>query len=800
MNSFMSSTPVFSVVIVHYNKPKRFWTAAIDSVLEQDYPAVQLVFADDCTPGFSYETVANYIEEHKKPNLVDYKIVTHDVNCGTVKNINDGDRACDGDYVLHLNADDALFDAGVLSSYASELKSLRADEIGVFGLLVRCDSDLAIVPDVDNRFPYKKMRAIGSAPASKQCHDLISYNNCVIPFPSSAFLMERYREFAPLDERMRIFEDLPFIFRVTSSGMRMRFVDRRVMKHRDGGISTSGLVTKSRADFIADLAFFYRNIVIPFAYAPSNKGFFSESEIKVIHRRCELYTDDSLLCEIGYQTDGLSSMKDAEEKAREYERIKDQYGSSLVIASLARKNHHNPDRVASLLSEVAPTPEKSEVKTVALYYTKLGDGGVEKFLATLAHVLVNEGFRVVVITDEMNDDDYDLPAGVVRASIPPDGAESPTFLNRIERWGEIITRHVVDAVVYNRWVSKDQLWDILAIKEAGAYAVLVAHGSVPYCFSSPRSSNWLRVYHELSLLDRIVVLSRCDLSFWSALTTRASFIPNPSPQIAKDNDRDPSDTDTILWIGRLSKEKQPIDAVRAFALIHASHPSTKLKIVGKSGDGLMEKKIEAEAELYGLKGSVELCGYHKDVDSFYREASLILCTSLYESFCISLYEAFAHGVPAAMYELPYLEITRFNKGFVSSSQGDYVGLARNAIRILDDRVRLDALSQEASAVADVLSSVNIGGLWSQLFTDVCEPGPCCGLTTEKILFSGIVENIAATSVGCIEEARRAKDEANRAVEREAEIQKKLKNSNSWKVGRAVTCLPRRVKSFLRDKR
>lgn len=37
------------------------WKAAVDSVLMQDYPAVELIFADDCTAGFDINVVQWYI-------------------------------------------------------------------------------------------------------------------------------------------------------------------------------------------------------------------------------------------------------------------------------------------------------------------------------------------------------------------------------------------------------------------------------------------------------------------------------------------------------------------------------------------------------------------------------------------------------------------------------------------------------------------------------------------------------------------------------------------------------------------
>lgn len=51
------------------------WKAEVDSVLMQDYPAVELIFADDCTVGFDINVVQWYIGSRERENIVRFCVV-----------------------------------------------------------------------------------------------------------------------------------------------------------------------------------------------------------------------------------------------------------------------------------------------------------------------------------------------------------------------------------------------------------------------------------------------------------------------------------------------------------------------------------------------------------------------------------------------------------------------------------------------------------------------------------------------------------------------------------------------------
>jgi glycosyltransferase involved in cell wall biosynthesis len=105
----------------------------------------------------------------------------------------------------------------------------------------------------------------------------------------------------------------------------------------------------------------------------------------------------------------------------------------------------------------------------------------------------------------------------------------------------------------------------------------------------------------------------------------------------------------ILWAGRLLARKAPVLAVQAFAELRRT-VSARLVM---AGDGPLRGQVRAAVERYGLAGDVELLGHvtWDDVKNLYDSASVLLFTSLRESFGAPFLEALGRGLPAVALDL-----------------------------------------------------------------------------------------------------------------------------------------------------
>ena len=111
----------------------------------------------------------------------------------------------------------------------------------------------------------------------------------------------------------------------------------------------------------------------------------------------------------------------------------------------------------------------------------------------------------------------------------------------------------------------------------------------------------------------------------------------------------PSGTPIVLFIGRLIPRKAPTLAVEAFAELRRSIPARMVI----AGDGPLRGEVRAAIERLGLARDVQLLGPvpFDDVKSVYDSASLLLFTSLRESFGAPFLEALGKGLPAVALDL-----------------------------------------------------------------------------------------------------------------------------------------------------
>ena len=109
---------------------------------------------------------------------------------------------------------------------------------------------------------------------------------------------------------------------------------------------------------------------------------------------------------------------------------------------------------------------------------------------------------------------------------------------------------------------------------------------------------------------------------------------------------------TVIFVGRLDPQKNPIFLLKIFSEIKKNKPDSKLLIVG---DGVLkEQMIDMITEL-SISEDVALLGSRSDVNDLLQAADAFLLPSLFEGLGIVLIEAQAAGLPTYTSEkvVPY---------------------------------------------------------------------------------------------------------------------------------------------------
>lgn len=145
----------------------------------------------------------------------------------------------------------------------------------------------------------------------------------------------------------------------------------------------------------------------------------------------------------------------------------------------------------------------------------------------------------------------------------------------------------------------------------------------------------------------------------------------------------------ILWIGRVCNVKRP-DRLSEIA---TALPDCIIDLVGPhSFDRYSENIISQLRKIDNIKvhGRVE----PKNVDGFYKDAAVLLCTSDFEGFPNTFLEAWSYGIPTISMFDPDSLIQKYNLGFYSRAVFDIVSAIRNLLNDTDLYYKLTANARE----------------------------------------------------------------------------------------------------------
>ncbi len=217
--------------------------------------------------------------------------------------------------------------------------------------------------------------------------------------------------------------------------------------------------------------------------------------------------------------------------------------------------------------------------------------------------------------------------------------------------------------------------------------------------------------------DVIVALTHHDASVYAGRlgAKRSICIYNP---VTIDNSA-PSELSQKICMtaGRLTKDKNFIDLVRAWGMTKARQKGWKLRIIGR---GELEGMLKEEVERLGISASVEFLPPQKDMPSQYRDASLCAMSSLHEGLPLVLIEAMSMGLPIVCYDSPHgpREVVSDGETGILVKYLDVSALAESLDKVmLNDELR-HQMSARALKEVDKFSVKRIVDIWVKLLDEL----------------------------------------------------------------------------------
>ena len=434
-----------------------------------------------------------------------------------------------------------------------------------------------------------------------------------------------------------------------------------------------------------------------------------------------------------------------EDKARYFDILVKYWPPEDVIGFIAKDKSIEKFRLAKQLKKAACIRRNPRyIKTIATYYNSTTNGGVERAMSGLCKIWLDRGYRVILLSEmEASDQDYVFPTEVKRVLLPGGSwIDEEQVLSRTTLWKQIIKENAIDLVVYHRWTFKMMLWDELAIKLAGAAFVEHCHGVFSTELAAP-SIGLSNIVAPSLIADAVVTLSEVDRRFWSHFNPNVFTVINPFTDELMDWKQSDCSGNDILWVGRISAEKQPFDALMILQNVLRTIPDAKLHIVGSARDANFEQKFKRAIREMGLQDHVVLHGYQTDVMPYYEKGSLFLMTSEFEGYALVLQESMTAGLPVVMYELPHLTLVQDNPGIVAVPQKDTEEAARVIVNLLKDDEKRKQLGRASRGYIMTLRDYDFSGKWNEIFNSVMEAHPQKLSESDIVMMETLIKHSSA---------------------------------------------------------
>jgi len=705
INESISAVTKVSVVMPVYNV-EAYVQEAIDSVLEQTLPEIELICVDDCSSDGSLAILRAAAEKDNRVH-----IVTYEKNKGTFDARREGIRSATGKYIMFLDSDDALYPTACQTVW-QKMEGVQAD-ILLFHSHVSAvyEEGAQEALQLQEKLNTRAIPEILDENLALHCFRDHQFTYTVWNKAYRADLCKTLLRFDELPQHMIVSEDLVFSMIILYQAQKM-VSSESVLYHYYLGRGVTGQISVSAEKFakLCSGVSSYRAV----------RMFLAKMEALPIYSEIVSRYYEEFLCGLIYTWMERVTPRDA---VQAWQSLVSNWGAVDVIRILTTDYASRMNFIQSRLRIEQRKPEMEKpVKHIGLYYYRISNGGVERVTSTVIPMWLSKGYQVTLITEKEPDpEDYPIPDGVKRLILPEEASSfGSDYLQRAMAWEKIIRENQIDTIVDEAHVSKLLPWDALLLKSLGCNLIIWSHSSCSFLMRS-LASQPMPIVNTYYMADRIVTLSPVFSQFWGCFAP-SCFIPNPSHTRAQaDIVRNPDKN--ILWVGRISVEKNPYDVLNAFAAVLKKVPDATLTLVGKAETEKAETELRATAEQLGIAERVCFVGFHAQVDPFYRKAAVMAMTSSYEGYGLVLAEAKSFGVPVVMYDLPYLSQVLDSRGVVTVPQLDIASMADKLIELLQNETMRQQIGQKGLEAASDLDANDYAGAWDRLFQSFGKPLP-----------------------------------------------------------------------------
>lgn len=242
------STVVSVLVINHKNESSLVKT--IDSVIKQTYMYIELIVVDDSTTGVSTDTIEEWINNHRGPNIIRHKMIKNDEVIGRIRSLECAFAHSSGQYITTIDAPDVFCSDSILQDVFKEIDGFD-------------DPPKVIIGDAEYR--GKKCsncsEMIVNTPAIKR-FEMFSLRLEVPPI--SFWSRELYMKYEAKSNHFILSGELARFLRISRDGIQLHYVNSPLISLTKK-VNTMGYDSSSDRKYLnLDLINTYKREVLPF--------------------------------------------------------------------------------------------------------------------------------------------------------------------------------------------------------------------------------------------------------------------------------------------------------------------------------------------------------------------------------------------------------------------------------------------------------------------------------------------------------------------------------------------------------
>ncbi len=309
-------------------------------------------------------------------------------------------------------------------------------------------------------------------------------------------------------------------------------------------------------------------------------------------------------------------------------------------------------------------------------------GGTERVTSVLANILYKEGYDVSILSiyDGLTPA-FEISEGIKLFQLFSQKVSMKAkFLTSILSLRSFIQDNKIDTLIVVDSISC--IFTVPALIGLDVKHICWEHFNFKFNFGSRFRDFGRKI--ATKYCDYVVTLTLKDGADWRNYfkNSKAKIVTiyNPSPYIVQDVSL-LEKSKTVLYVGRLSKEKGVDLLLDAWAISIKNHPEWHLKIIGTGleGDHLKQKCQELD-----IQDSVSFLGEQKNLQPYYREAKFLCLPSREEGFGMVIVEAHAFGLPVLSFDIETgpRELIVEGTGFRVASY-DVELFSNNILKIID---------------------------------------------------------------------------------------------------------------------